>query len=260
MVVLNRQEYDVLITEFKKKEHKEYNYLNIIENLGYYERIVSLLASISKLGIQTAVFYNTTHGGFIPIQSAPSFKKTYLVETDLIHKRKILVNMDRHKTPDTDIQFMTPSVETLCESILFSEDASYINISTARPFVLTTHSTTLAKSYRHIFRLSNTDLCLYVPDHLYDKWHQEFRYFLDAGELPQLTYDNLINLCIMVKNAGPQFEEMLKSNMHLIDEWTILDTGSTDETLDIIQRLLVGKKRGALYQEPFTNFRDMVIF
>jgi predicted O-methyltransferase YrrM/tetratricopeptide (TPR) repeat protein len=261
-IILNKFEYNVLASEFTEIKHKEYNYLRIIENLGYYERIVSLLTGISKLGIQTAVFYNTTHGGFIPIQSAPSFKKTYLVETDLIHKRKILENMDRHNNIDTDIQFMTPSHETLCESILFSEDASYINISTSRPFILTTHSTTLAKSYRHIFRLSNTDLCLYVPDHLYDKWHQEFRYFLDAGgvvavgELPQLTYDNLINLCIMVKNAGPQFEEMLMANMHLIDEWTILDTGSTDETLDIIQRLLVGKKRGALYQKPFINFRD----
>ena len=60
----------------------------------------------------------------------------------------------------------------------------------------------------------------------------------------------------MVKDAGPQFEDMLKANMHLIDEWTILDTGSTDETLDIIQRLLVGKKRGTLYQEPFVNKRD----
>jgi predicted O-methyltransferase YrrM len=71
-----------------------------------------------------------------------------------------------------------------------------------------------------------------------------------------INYDNLINLCIMVKNGGEQFESMLKENLHLIDRWTILDTGSTDNTIDIINRVLVGTKKGKLYKEPFINFRD----
>jgi tetratricopeptide (TPR) repeat protein len=60
----------------------------------------------------------------------------------------------------------------------------------------------------------------------------------------------------MVKNGGPQFEQMLVDNMPFFDRWTILDTGSTDETVDTINRVLVGKKKGKLYQEPFINFRD----
>jgi hypothetical protein len=60
----------------------------------------------------------------------------------------------------------------------------------------------------------------------------------------------------MVKNGGKQFEDMLNANMHLIDRWTILDTGSTDETVEIVKRVLVGKKKGELYEEPFINFRD----
>ena len=60
----------------------------------------------------------------------------------------------------------------------------------------------------------------------------------------------------MVKNGGPQFETMLQQNMSIIDKWTILDTGSADDTLDIIKRMLVGKKKGELYEEPFINFRD----
>jgi tetratricopeptide (TPR) repeat protein/predicted O-methyltransferase YrrM len=60
----------------------------------------------------------------------------------------------------------------------------------------------------------------------------------------------------MVKNAGPQFEEMLTQNLPVIDRWTILDTGSTDDTVDIINKVLVGKKRGELFQEPFINFKD----
>ena len=38
----------------------------------------------------------------------------------------------------------------------------------------------------------------------------------------------------MVKNGGDQFEEMLLKNLHIIDRWTILDTGSTDKTIEII--------------------------
>jgi len=60
----------------------------------------------------------------------------------------------------------------------------------------------------------------------------------------------------MVKNGGAQFENMLIKNLNIIDRWTILDTGSTDETLEIINRVLIGKKKGNLYQEPFLNFKD----
>jgi hypothetical protein len=60
----------------------------------------------------------------------------------------------------------------------------------------------------------------------------------------------------MVKNGGPQFEQMLINNLPFFDRWTVLDTGSTDETIDIINRVLVGKKKGNLFQEPFINFRD----
>ena len=60
----------------------------------------------------------------------------------------------------------------------------------------------------------------------------------------------------MVKNGGQQFADMLKENMQYIDTWTILDTGSTDNTIDIITQTLVPFKKGSLYQEPFINFRD----
>ena len=78
-----------------------------------------------------------------------------------------------------------------------------------------------------------------------------FHYFI-KNDL--LKYDNLIHLCIMVKNGGAQFEEMLTKNLPIIDCWTILDTGSTDETLDIIRRVLVGKKKGAIILRTICEF------
>ena len=125
-----------------------------------------------------------------------------------------------------------------------------------KPLLLTTYNDTIHQSniYTKILKLTNTDLYLYVSDYLVEKFTKEFFYFIN--EKDELEYDNLIHLCIMVKNGGAQFEDMLKENLSLIDRWTILDTGSTDDTIEIINRVLVGKKKGNLFQEPFINFRD----
>lgn len=77
-------------------------------------------------------------------------------------------------------------------------------------------------------------------------------YFNASGEF---AYDNLVHLCIMVKNGGPLFEQVLTENLGIIDRWTVLDTGSTDGTQEVVRRVLEGKK-GQLVEEPFINFRD----
>lgn len=82
-------------------------------------------------------------------------------------------------------------------------------------------------------------------------------YFGYCIEGTELKYDNLVNLLIMVKNAGDGFRDILMRNLPYIDRFTILDTGSTDNTLQIIKEVLFASgKPGELYNEPFINFRD----
>ena len=71
----------------------------------------------------------------------------------------------------------------------------------------------------------------------------------------------LLEMLIMVKNAGPAFRDMLENNLPWVDSWAVLDTGSTDGvTLNIIQELRespkYAHKPSFLFQEPFINFRD----
>lgn len=63
----------------------------------------------------------------------------------------------------------------------------------------------------------------------------------------------LIGLVMIVKNEAHGLEATLRSFLPAIDCWTILDTGSTDGTQDLIRRCL-SHLPGTLVEEPFVDF------
>jgi hypothetical protein len=63
----------------------------------------------------------------------------------------------------------------------------------------------------------------------------------------------LLELVMIVKNSGEVLRDCLRINKKYIDQWTILDTGSTDNTIEIIKEELKDIP-GNLYQEPFIDF------
>ena len=258
-IELNKKIYQVNSNEFNKIIHNEYNNLIIREKLGFYERIASLIKDLSALA-SCCLFFNQSHGGYVGIQVAQSFNNIYFLNNKEKHEKNIRINVERYGLQNVEWNF-SKDLDLYCDkTIIFSEDYSDIDeeiISIYTPFILTTICQKLIKNspYEHVYELDGTNLVLCVPYRMHENFLKLFHYYTKNCD-GKLYYDNLIHLCIMVKNAGPQFENMLKSNMHLIDRWTILDTGSTDETIEIINRVLVGKKKGELFQEQFINFRD----
>lgn len=97
-----------------------------------------------------------------------------------------------------------------------------------------------------------TEKYLHVPRTLLGEFRAKFSNYISQENF---VYDNLIKLLIMVKNGGDSFRSVLEQNLPFIDCWSILDTGSTDDTVEIIRKTM-DKKDGNLYQEPFLNFRD----
>lgn len=63
----------------------------------------------------------------------------------------------------------------------------------------------------------------------------------------------LLGLVMIVKNESKRISEVLASYRPFINAWTILDTGSTDGTQDLIKGELAGIP-GNLYEEPFVDF------
>jgi predicted O-methyltransferase YrrM len=261
LVKINGIDYHANDDEFAKIPHDSYNNLVIRDSVGRLERLVSLINEISCLKVENLIVYNTTHGGFVPINCSPNYQKVFALETHANHSENAANNVKRRKINNMKFaKYIQPTEFTDVNSlVIFSEDDACLDMKFIRenkPVLLTAYSAPLVRSgiYKNIFKLTNSNLALYIPERFMRDFKTEFSYFInEAGEL---AYDNLNHMCIMVKNGGPQFEQMLLDNLPLFDRWTVLDTGSTDGTLDIINRILVGKKKGNLYQEPFINFKD----
>jgi len=62
-----------------------------------------------------------------------------------------------------------------------------------------------------------------------------------------------IGLCMIVKNEATIIERCLMSVMGEIDHWTIVDTGSTDGTQDVIRRVMAGIP-GDLHEHAWVDF------
>jgi predicted O-methyltransferase YrrM/tetratricopeptide (TPR) repeat protein len=157
-----------------------------------------------------------------------------------------------------------PAMRRVTPSIVFLEQGDEMTSSalvalSAKPIVV---AISLAESagYTQRLPLADSPFSVWLQAHHIPLFRKAFHYFMDEaaaqGRDGVLAYDNLIHLVIMVKNAGPGFEEVLRNNLPVIDRWTVLDTGSTDGTQDVVRRVLEGVKKGALYEEPFINFRE----
>ena len=62
-----------------------------------------------------------------------------------------------------------------------------------------------------------------------------------------------ITLCMIVRNESPVIERCLRSVLPYIDSWVICDTGSTDDTPELIARILQ-KIPGKLHHTKWVNF------
>lgn len=242
IITLNNKDYYVKPGEFVIQPHAEYNNLRIYPKVGELERIIGLLNDLAENtpGATLAV-HGWTHGGFVPIGCTKGYEKVYVYSQEYV-----------------------PRTENLPSNLLFQEEhakpfAVYVqNLATissvpSSAYVLCNRSIELPVKDFIKVPLTKTDLMLYVPNDHFTEFNAAFRYYFD--DQGQFNYDNLVHLCIMVKNAGPMFEQVLTDNLPIIDRWTVLDTGSTDGTQDIVRRVLRDKK-GQLIEEPFINFRD----
>lgn len=257
---INNKEYYVKPNEFNQKLHPTYTKLFLIDKLGQYERIISLLKKLSLIINNDILCFNISHGGFIPINCYDNYKNIYCFIQDNVTEICIKKNSNLHNIT-TKLNINTSLVSDN-DSVIFLEnnykDSFNFSDNIFKNYILVCKNTLknirkFTNIYSIYYPLKESDFTIYIPEKYIDKFKDIFQHYLINNEL---CYDNLVNLTMIVKNAGDEFENILLKNFPYIDSWTILDTGSTDNTINIINKVLIGKKPGKLYQEPFINFRD----
>ncbi len=253
--IINKRNYLVYNNDFTNKYYEKYCNLNINCELAYLERYTGLLNDLQEdFQLSTISVIGDNYGCFIPLNC--HYQNTHIT----VYKRN--EQIDRRLFSNERMNLINYTEGYNVSDIIFiskQEDFQHFknHIDYSNTFVLSPENEFLNSQYNFYYKLSikypeEKQHVLYVPDHLNDKFMQHFFYYFNQDVF---NYDNLINFCVMVKNGGDLFEKMLTENLHNIDRWTILDTGSTDNTIEIIERVLKNKK-GKLFQEPFINFRD----
>jgi predicted O-methyltransferase YrrM/glycosyltransferase involved in cell wall biosynthesis len=228
--------------EFEKYSLSEFETLQFRKDIGKLETMVGLLCDIS-----TDIFnndceltcLNATHSNFVPIMCSEFFKTVHIshnVNNDSNIKNycvgnNVVVTMTRKGTEMGVIKGGGDG------SVIITMDLNYISTEKYTKLKLV---------------LLHEEYHLFITPKLLSLFMDKFKYYFNNGIF---YYENLIHFTMIVKNGGDTLENMLKTNMQYFDRWTILDTGSTDGTQDVIRKVLVNKK-GNLYEEEFINFRE----
>lgn len=253
IITIDRESYTIQSDEYRPYTHPVFSSLRLHHDLALHERLVGILIECGEFFRGSMISFATRFGGFIPIQASGSFSSIMLASTDDVHLSDILKNL-ASRPHITNIVFDDPNNGPY---LLFTHDDGMApaimerwNSPDSHLLICTNPHAVLPNEY--VFAIKGTPMFIHVKDIILDRFKTHFHLSLEDGCV--IAYDNLINMCFMVKDAGPGFEKILTDNLPFMDRWTILDTGSTDETMDIIRRVLVGKKKGNLYREPFIDF------
>ena len=273
VIEINKKKYFIEKNEFVKIPTGD-KYCNLIirKNVGYYERLASLSIELLKINknCNSLIYISPTHGGFVSIECSKHFKHIYILNCLEQHKTNIIKNIEIHNI--TNISFINhfdeiTETETIMNQYIIINEYEDFIIEDNFDFKFCENSIIInnnqiyeyQKLNQHLmYLLNNTNFIVHIPFSLKENFINEFKYFFNdniVDENNSFNYDNLINLCVIVKNGGNEFKNMLIENLHMIDRWTILDTGSTDNTIENIKEVLVGKKKGQLFEEPFVDFK-----
>jgi len=213
-ILIDKLEYNVSDEEFKSYTHPEYNNLYLYTQLADVERILGLL-----LDMQSTFKSNIKLSSYTSTSFGGYIEKQIKSVDD--YPFQIYCSLERISSEVNEFEYV------LC---LDSLNDNY-------------------KSFE--WKLPEYSLFLNIRVDYMELFNIKYHWYIDGDKF---TFDNLVHLVMIVKNAGSEFGKILEKNIPYIDRWTILDTGSTDDTIKIIQETLAPKVRGELYQEPFIDF------
>ena len=200
--IINNEEFITNSDEFVNLSIKGYENLNILSNLGYYERIISLLKELTKIFEYkiNLLYEGASHGGYVAIKIADKYSNIKLINSSSSH---IENNIKKYNIGniliDTDSIFYN-------HIVFFENEINIRGEHYCTPILIVKTPVPINDKYK-VYKLSNTDFFIHVPEHLHNNFLREFHYFIKGDDV--LDYDNLIHFTMIVKDAGDDFEKVL---------------------------------------------------
>ena len=222
-IVLNKKQYPNN-NIFKKIHIEEYCNLSIYPLVGILEKEAGLLSDIVEGFNEENIATKYTIHGPHNLESI-QFLKDNLLENTINYNPKIITYI-HESIKKFDLLKIT--------DIMLANENNYLNSKFSKKVSI--HGLTKI---------------LYISDEVFPIFQKYFWYYFQ-NEI--FNYNNLICYTMIVKNGGELLEKVLTDNLPIIDRWCILDTGSTDGTQEVINRVLKNKK-GKLFEEPFVDFK-----
>jgi tetratricopeptide (TPR) repeat protein len=249
--------------EFERREDVEFNNMYILEGLGEKERLVSLLCELNSVIDGILVCSGVDKGGYVCIESSKKFEKVYWKGKSLEDENNVEENINSFDVRNLEKTVGGGFFEEEMYDII-SSDGEIVRISSKKAGEEgggeegeeEYEKLYFGKKYEVLVRKDKYNeemkrlLCVEEKEEEEEKEKEEGK-----RRRKEVTYNNLLCLAMIVKNGGESFRNVLRHNKKYIDSYCILDTGSTDGTVQVAREEL-REKRGSVYEEPFINFRD----
>ena len=238
---IDGNEYMVNNDYFSCDKTCKFKTLNIL-NTKHLNRLISFVKKLESLSMQIITILSST-SSYTSIKLAKYFKIIYTIidhsTSYNINTYKINNILDIKKIDKTDVDIVI--IDDIDKYI--HNEYTKIIITLSNNIVLNTNDYN-----KYFFDIYN----VYIKKDTNYSFNEVMKYDIDKDVI---SYNNLLHLVLIVKDAGEDFRSVLEHNKKYIDRWTILDTGSTDNTVNTIKDVMKDK-RGEIYEEPFISFKD----
>ena len=225
LVKLHDKEYEVEDADFPViSDDKEWTPLKVRDNVAALDREIGLLKDLAEIFEQKSiVIIGDANRGYVPINLLESYDRIYFQATDPLTQK----NIQRHDATSK----INPELTMENISVVYVPPGKLTIPMSTIPVVISDISNQCPGTRRFKFN----GRYIFVHPSVWSEFYSNFRYYIVGDEL---KYDNLINLLIMVKDGGDSLRNILEQNMPYVDRWTILDTGSTDDTVNVVKDVL----------------------
>jgi len=219
-IPLNGRTYDAKDGEFSPMFHAEYNNLKLFPDAGVLERHIELLTDLTDAleevpdpilclhehplnSNPVLECVGSSHGLFVPINCSKAYESVWIDQADQIDLSDL-----------SNVRFGIPLSPPAV--VYVADPSANLPATVVKAYVLCPAS--VAEGLPHFFKFPLADdpfgYTLCVPSSRRKAFDREFASYFSEGVF---HYDNLIHLCIMVKNGGEIFERVLQENLPIID-------------------------------------------